>query len=39
MSDGQLLLGMLTGTGHDPVLRRVVPEKAWWYLVLYVQQL
>ena len=39
MPDGQLLPAMLTGTGHEPVLRRVVPQQAWWYLVLYIRQL
>lgn len=39
MPDGQLLLAMLSGTGHDPVLRRIVPQKAWWYLLLHVRQL
>ncbi len=36
-SDGQYLKNMITGTGHSPVLERVIPDKYWWYLVLYVK--
>lgn len=39
MSDGELLLRMLTGTGHDPVLPRVVVPEHRWYLVAYVRAL
>jgi mono/diheme cytochrome c family protein len=39
MSDGHLVRAMLTGTGHEPVLERVVPEQHRWYLVLYVRAL
>ena len=35
--DGQLLRAMLTGTGHAPVLARVVPPEHWWPLVKFVQ--
>ena len=38
-SDGQLLRAMLTGTGHEPVLERVVPPEHRWPLVLYVRAL
>lgn len=38
MSDGELLLASLTGTGHSPVLGYVVPVEFRWYLVLYVRQ-
>jgi len=37
-SDGEILYAMLTGTGHEPVLQRVVPPPYRWYLVLYVRQ-
>ncbi len=39
MPEGVLLRAMLSGQGHEPVLPRVVPEKAWWYLVLYMKSL
>ena len=38
-SDGQLLRAMLTGTGHEPVLERVIPPEHRWYLELYVRAL
>ena len=38
MSDGEVLYSMLTGTGHAPMLQRIVPSEYWWYLVLYVKQ-
>jgi hypothetical protein len=38
-ADGQLLRAMLTGTGHEPVLDRVVPPEHRWYLVLFVRSL
>ena len=38
LSDGQLFRAMLLGTGHEPVLARVVPEVSRPYLVLYVRQ-
>jgi len=38
MSDGELLYSMLTGTGHSPMLQRIIPSEFWWYLVLYVKQ-
>jgi mono/diheme cytochrome c family protein len=37
--DGDLLRAMLTGVGHEPVLERVVPPEARWYLVLFVRSL
>jgi hypothetical protein len=37
-SDGNLLLSMLTGTGHSPVLQKVIPPDYRWYLELYVHQ-
>lgn len=37
-SDGNLLLSMLTGTGHSPVLQKVISTDYRWYLVLYVRQ-
>lgn len=39
LSDGKLLRAMLTGTGHEPVLVRVVPQEHRWYLSLYVRSL
>jgi mono/diheme cytochrome c family protein len=39
MSDGELLLAMLSGTGHKAVLRRVVRPEYRWYLVSYVRGL
>ncbi len=38
-SDGQLLRASLLGTGHDPVLERVVRAQQRWYLVAYLRQL
>lgn len=38
-SDGQLLRAMLLGTGHVPVLERIVPPEHRWYTVLYVRSL
>lgn len=37
MTDGELMLAMLKGQGHEPVLERVIPERQRWYLVLYVK--
>mgnify|MGYP001055913130 CR=1 FL=1 len=37
--DGKLLRAMLTGTGHEPVLERVVHPKHRWPLLLYVRTL
>jgi hypothetical protein len=37
-SDGEILYAMLTGTGHAPMLQRIVPPQYRWYLVLYVRQ-
>lgn len=37
-SDGQLLLAILAGTGHEPVLNRTVLPDHRWYLVLYTQE-
>ena len=39
MSDGEILYAMLTGTGHAPMLQRIIPSEYWWYLVLYVRQI
>ncbi|MDA8164526.1 MAG: hypothetical protein M0017_05785, partial [Desulfobacteraceae bacterium] len=39
LPDDQLLLAMLTGVGHDPVLERVVPPRHRWPLLLYVRSL
>ena len=36
--DGELLRRMLTGTGHAPVLERVIAPEERWYLVRYVRQ-
>ena len=36
-SDGELLRAMLTGTGHEPVLERVVAPEHRWYLELHVR--
>ena len=38
-SDGELLRASLLGTGHEPVLERVVRAEHRWYLVAYVRQL
>jgi hypothetical protein len=38
-SDGQLLRAMFTGTGHEPMLERIVPAEYRWYLVLHARQL
>jgi hypothetical protein len=38
-SEGQLLRAMLLGPGHEPVLERVVPDEARWYLTHYVKRL
>ncbi|WP_224984101.1 c-type cytochrome [Geomonas agri] len=37
--DGELLRAMLTGTGHEPVLERVVPPGHRWPLVRYLRLL
>jgi len=37
-SDGELLRACLLGTGHAPVLERVVAPEHRWYLVLYARQ-
>jgi mono/diheme cytochrome c family protein len=39
MTDGEILYSMLTGTGHSPMLERIVLPEYQWYLVLYVRQL
>ena len=39
ISDGEIFYSMLTGTGHDPMLQRIVLPEYRWYLVLYVRQL
>jgi hypothetical protein len=39
LSEGRLLRAILTGTGHDPVLERVVPPEHRWYLELYTRSL
>ena len=38
-ADGELLRAMLVGTGHEPVLGRVVHPEHRWYLVLYVRSM
>jgi cytochrome c553 len=38
-SDGELLRASLLGTGHEPVLERVVRAQQRWYLVAYLRQL
>lgn len=37
--DGELLRRMLKGTGHEPVLERVVPQRHRWPLVAYLRSL
>jgi hypothetical protein len=37
-SDGQLLRAMLTGTGHEPMLERIVLSDHRWFLARYVRQ-
>jgi len=39
MTDGQILYSMLTGTGHSPMLERIVLPEYRWYLVLYTRHL
>jgi hypothetical protein len=39
MSDGELMLAMLRGVGHEPVLPRIVPPDHRWYLLAYVRHL
>jgi len=39
LGDGELYRRMLSGTGHEPVLNRVIPAADRWYLVLYVRHL
>ncbi|MCX5770858.1 MAG: cytochrome C [Candidatus Hydrogenedentes bacterium] len=39
LSDAGLLKAMLTGTGHEPVLNRIVPEEHRLPLVYYVRHL
>ena len=39
MPDRDLLRAMLFGTGHEPVLERVVPPEAYPWLVLFVRSL
>ena len=39
MKDDDLLRAMLLGTGHEPVLNRVVPHEYYGYLVLFVRSL
>jgi hypothetical protein len=38
MQDGEILYSMLAGTGHAPMLQRIIPSEYWWYLVLYIRQ-
>lgn len=39
MSDAELLRAMLLGTGHEPVLERVVPQEAYGPLLQFVRSL
>ena len=39
LSDGELYLRMLSGTGHDPVMEQTVLPEHRWALVLYVKSL
>jgi mono/diheme cytochrome c family protein len=39
LSDIELYKAMLTGTGHEPVLAKIIDEQYRWYLVLYVRYL
>lgn len=39
MGDGELLRAMLLGTGHEPVLERVIPVERRWQVLLYVRSL
>lgn len=39
MGDGELVRTMLVGTGHQPVLGRIVPPEAYWPLSLFVRTL
>lgn len=38
-ADGEILRAMLVGTGHEPVLARVVPPEHRWYVVNFVRSL
>jgi mono/diheme cytochrome c family protein len=39
LSDANLYQRMLRGTGHEPVLERIVEPQYRWYIVLYVRNL
>ncbi|MCK9296250.1 MAG: hypothetical protein M0P70_14330 [Desulfobulbaceae bacterium] len=39
MNDGQLVRAMLLGTGHQPVLARIVPVESCWHIALFVRTL
>jgi mono/diheme cytochrome c family protein len=39
MSEAELLEAMLLGTGHEPVVNRVVPPDSYAFLVLYIRDL
>lgn len=39
LNDGELLKAMLLGTGHEPVINRVVPAEGYAPLIVYVRAL
>lgn len=39
MSDGELYIRMLTGTGHDPVLTQTVLKDHRWPIVIYIRNI
>jgi len=39
LKDGELVQALVTGTGHAPVLERIVPPEYRWYLALQVRAL
>lgn len=38
-SDKQIYSKMVTGTGHSPMLTRIIPEDYGWYIVTYIKTL
>jgi hypothetical protein len=37
LSEGELVRAMLIGTGHEPVLQKVIPGEYCWYIELYAR--
>ena len=36
-SDSQVYSKMVTGTGHSPMLTRIIPQDYGWYIVTYIR--